>query len=67
MNNRTEKLLETYRNLSPKEAFEFNNMVTITYHSCKIEDSTLAKEEAFWLCLEALAEKKDKTENGTAL
>lgn len=58
-----ENLIEKYRKLSPKEVFEFDNMVTITYHSCKMEGSTLTKEEVFWLCLEILSDNENKADN----
>ena len=57
------KLIERYRKLSPKEVFEFDNMVTITYHSCRMEGSTLTKEEVFLLSLENLPEEKNESEN----
>ena len=60
---KTVKLIERYRNLSPEEAFEFNNMVTITYHSCGIEGSTLTKEEVFLLSLETLPKGENESEN----
>ncbi len=63
MRNKTEKFLAKYRKLSPQEAFEFNQMVTISYHSCKIEGSTLTKEETFLLLLESLPENENESES----
>lgn len=57
------KLIARYRKLSPKETFEFNSMVTITYHSCRLEDSTLTERETFWSLLETLPEGENESEN----
>ena len=38
-------------------------MVTITYHSCGMEGSTLTKEEVFLLSLETLPKGENESEN----
>ena len=60
---KNENLIERYRKLSPEEAFEFNNMVAITYHSCGLEGSTLTERETFWLLLETLPDVENEAEN----
>jgi hypothetical protein len=56
-----EKIFEKYKKLSPEKAREFIQMVTLTYHSCKIEGATLTERDVFIQLLEELPESDNNS------
>jgi hypothetical protein len=55
-----EKLIEQYNKLSPEEKLDFHEMVTISYHSTRLEGSELTEEQVFIICLKSRFKENQK-------